>query len=49
MNVARDAGSVLLHAHDGCIDHLHRRIMTGGQRMMIWSQTPARRQRTKRL
>src|SRR5450759_76935 len=27
----RDAGSVLVHAHDGGIDHLHRRIMTGGQ------------------
>jgi hypothetical protein len=30
--VVRDAGSVLVHAHDGGIDHLHRRVMTGGQR-----------------
>jgi hypothetical protein len=29
--VVRDAGCVLMHAHDGGIDHLHRRIMTGGQ------------------
>jgi hypothetical protein len=47
--VVRDRGSVLIHAHDGGIDHLHRRIMTGGQRIMISSQTPARRHRTKRL
>ena len=25
----RDAGCVLVHAHDRCIDYLHRRIMTG--------------------
>src|SRR5215831_15750602 len=30
--VVRDTGSVLVHAHDGGIDHLHRRVMTGGQR-----------------
>jgi hypothetical protein len=30
--VVRDAGSVLVHAHDRSIDHLHRRVMTGGQR-----------------
>jgi hypothetical protein len=30
--VVRDTGSVLVHAHDGGIDHPHRRIMTGGQR-----------------
>ena len=47
--VVRDTRSVLVHAHDGGIDHLHRRIMTGGQRIMISSQTPARRHRTKRL
>jgi hypothetical protein len=29
----RNAGSVPMHAHDGCIDHLHRRVMTGGQRI----------------
>jgi hypothetical protein len=31
--VVRDTGSVLMHAHDGGIDHLHRRIMTDGQRI----------------
>jgi signal transduction histidine kinase len=31
--IVRNAGSVLMHAHDGCIDHLHRRVMTGGQRI----------------
>jgi hypothetical protein len=31
--VVRDAGSVLVHAHDRRIDHLHLRIMTGGQRI----------------
>ena len=30
--VVRDTGAVLVHAHDGGIDHLHRRIMTGRQR-----------------
>ena len=30
--VVRDTRSVLVHAHDGGIDHLHRRVMTGGQR-----------------
>ena len=29
--VVCDAGSVLVHAHDGGIDHLHGRVMTGGQ------------------
>jgi hypothetical protein len=29
--VVRDAGSVLMHAYDGGIDHLHGRVMTGGQ------------------
>ena len=28
-SVARDAGPVLVHAHDRRIDHLHRRIMSG--------------------
>jgi hypothetical protein len=27
--VVRDAGSVLVHPHDGGIDHLHRRVVTG--------------------
>jgi peptidoglycan/LPS O-acetylase OafA/YrhL len=31
-SIARDAGSMLMHAHGGCIDHLHRAIMSGGQR-----------------
>jgi hypothetical protein len=31
--VVRDAGSVLVHPHDGSIDHLHCRVMTGGQRI----------------
>jgi len=31
--VVRDTGSVLVHAHDRGIDHLHRRVMTGGQRI----------------
>ncbi|MCP1970809.1 hypothetical protein J2R87_004549 [Bradyrhizobium elkanii] len=29
--VVRNTGFVLVHAHDGSIDHLHRRTMTGGQ------------------
>jgi hypothetical protein len=29
--VISDAGSVLVHAHKGSIDYLHRRVMTGGQ------------------
>jgi len=33
MIVVRDAGSVLVHADDGGIDQLHRRVMTGGQRI----------------
>jgi len=32
MIVVRDAGSVLVHAYDRGIDHLSRRVMTGGQR-----------------
>ena len=31
--IVRNAGSVLMHADDGCIDHLHRHVMTGGQRI----------------
>jgi hypothetical protein len=34
--------------HD-CVNLARQAPSTGGQRMMIWSQTPARRQRTKRL
>jgi hypothetical protein len=33
MIVIRDAGPVLVHAHDGGINHLHRRVMTGGKRI----------------
>jgi hypothetical protein len=47
--VVRDTGAMLVHAHDRSIDHLHRRIMTSSHASMIWSQTPARRQRTKRF
>jgi hypothetical protein len=28
VHLVRDTGSVLMHAHDGGIDHLHRRIVT---------------------
>jgi hypothetical protein len=31
--VVSNAGSVLVHPHDGGIDHLHRRVMTFGQRI----------------
>ena len=31
--IVRNAGSVPMHARGGCIDHLHRRVMTGGQRI----------------
>ena len=31
--IARDAGPVLVHAHDSRIYHLHRRIMSGRQRI----------------
>jgi hypothetical protein len=31
--VVRDTGAVLVHAHDGGIDHLHRCIMTSSQRI----------------
>ena len=31
--VVRDTGSVLVHAHDGGIDHQHRRVVTGSQRI----------------
>jgi hypothetical protein len=30
-SVPRDACSMLVHTHDGCIDHLHRAIVCGGQ------------------
>src|ERR1700738_1002868 len=32
-SVARDAGSMLVHTDDGCIDHLPRAIVSGGQRL----------------
>ena len=31
--VVRDTGSVLMHAHDGGIDHLHRPVVTVSQRI----------------
>ena len=30
-SVSSNAGGVLMHAHDGCIDHLDGRIMSGGK------------------
>jgi hypothetical protein len=33
MIIVRDTGSVLVQAHNGGIDYLHRRVMTGGQRI----------------
>ena len=33
MIVVRHTGSVLVHADDGSIDHLHRRVMTGSKRI----------------
>ena len=33
MIVVRDTGSVLVHADDGGINHLYRRVMTGSQRI----------------
>jgi len=33
MIVIRDIGSVLVYAHDRGINHLHRRVMTGSQRI----------------
>ena len=32
-SVPRDTGSVLVHTHDGGINHLHRRVTAGGQRI----------------
>ena len=47
--VIGDAGTMLVHADDRRIDHLHRSIVNGSQRIMSRSQTLDRRQRTKRL
>ncbi len=33
MIVVRDTGSVLVHADDGGINHLYRRVMTGSKRI----------------
>jgi hypothetical protein len=30
-SVSRNAGGVLMHAHDGRVDHLDGRIMSGGK------------------
>jgi len=40
---------VLMHANDGCVDHLHRNVMSPASALMILAPTPAGRQRTKRL
>jgi hypothetical protein len=45
--VVRD--TLLVDAHDGGIDHLHRRIITGGQRIHDPVPDATRRHRTKRL
>ena len=37
----RIARTMLVHAHDGGIDHLHRCVMTGGQPLLDLSQMPA--------
>jgi hypothetical protein len=47
--IFRDARSMLVHAYNGCIDHLHGGIVSRRQAFMIRSQMPACRQRTKRL
>jgi hypothetical protein len=44
-----DTNSVLVHAHNGSIDHLHRRIMTGRQCIHDPVPDAARRQRTKAM
>ena len=33
LSVARDAGPMLVHANDRGVDHLHGRIVSGGQRI----------------
>jgi hypothetical protein len=44
------AGSVLVHPHDGCINHLHRSLVGGCQGFYDpIPDAPARRQRTNRL
>jgi hypothetical protein len=40
---------VLMHPDNRGVDHLHRRIMAAASAFMMRPQTPARRQRTKRL
>jgi hypothetical protein len=42
MLVVRDTGSVLVHADDGGINHLHRRVMTGSKRMVHLNAGPKR-------
>jgi hypothetical protein len=37
----RDAGSVLMYTHDRRIHHLHRRVMTGGQRVQVGASARA--------
>ena len=44
-----DASSVLMHANNRRVDHLHSGIMCACRAFIIAAHTPARRQRTKRL
>src|SRR5262249_46315936 len=30
-SILGDAGTVLMHAHNGCVDHLHRDVMSAGE------------------
>lgn len=34
-SIARDTGSMLMHAHNRSIDHLHGRIMNSSQRFCL--------------
>lgn len=47
--VLGDARSVLMNADNRGVDDLDRRIVSSGECIMIRLQTPARRERTKRL
>jgi hypothetical protein len=49
LTIGGDACAVLVNANDRRVDHLHRCVMSSGEGIHDPSQTPARRQRTKRL
>jgi len=49
MIIVRDTGPVLVHADDGSINHLNRRVMTGSKRIHDLVPEPACRHRTKGL